>query len=127
MLERGGPGKTSPLDRPETIVACAETNCPHEATHVIKICVPPVGGEQDENTAVTMIFGVRLCRRHAERFSVDQIMDVPNAKGGTLRNDLIPMAARQQGWILPTDTNRTWLVPVRIDSPEHKKVIGMLR
>lgn len=99
---------------------CSETGCSHAATHVPKLCVPAMGWPQDETRALSLMLGAPMCRRHCEAFTPDNLLDVPNEKGATVRNDLIPAMARLTGSRIPPDCDRAWVVPVRMDSPAYR-------
>lgn len=98
---------------------CSETGCLHIATHAPKICVPATGWPQDEKRALTMILGVRLCLAHCATFRPDQVLDVPNEKGSTLRQ-VLPILARLNGSTIPPDPDRAWIVPLAMAGEEFK-------
>jgi hypothetical protein len=101
--------------------ACIEQGCGHAATHVPMICVPAVGHPQDAARAIKMLLGAEMCRRHVEKFTAPQVLDVPNEKGATLR-EVMPNIARLQAGAaaLAPDCDRAWIEPVRIGSREYE-------
>ncbi|HEX7887563.1 MAG TPA: hypothetical protein VF474_16435 [Phenylobacterium sp.] len=100
---------------------CAETDCPHAATHVPQLFVPAMGWPQEEARAIKMILGAPMCRRHCERFTVADLMDVPNETGATLRDTLIPAVARMSGSPIPPDCDRAWVTPLRMNSDAYRE------
>lgn len=99
---------------------CVTTDCPHQATHVPQIFVPATGWPQDEARAISMILGAPMCRRCCEAFKAADVLDVPNDKGATLRDTLIPAMARMRGSRIPPDCARAWVSPLRMNSEAYR-------
>ncbi len=100
--------------------ACAETGCPHAATHVPQVFVPARGWPPEERHAISMILAVPMCRRHCEAFEPAQILDVSNAKGATLRDSLIPILAKARPGSVEPDCDRAWATPLRMNSGTYR-------
>lgn len=102
---------------------CSVPDCPHEASHVPQLFVPATGWPQEEATAINMILSAPMCRRHCESFKVSDLIDVPNEKGATLREVLIPAIARMSGSTVPPDCDRAWITPLRLNSDAYRSFV----
>lgn len=105
------------------MIACSEKDCGHAATHVPQIFVPAAGYPQEEARAINIICGIPMCRRHCEAFKVEQVLDVPNEKGATVRKVLIPAMARMRGSRVPPDCDRAWVTPLRMTSDAYRDFV----
>lgn len=111
---------------------CAERDCARRATHAVKLYVPPTGFPADPKRSLSMILGVKFCRDHAQAFRPEQLLDVPNEKGSTLR-DAIPalarVAAAAQGRdpdaIAAPSADRAWCEAIRLDADEYAAIERM--
>lgn len=108
-------------------MSCRHEGCAREATHAVRITVPPTGWPIEAGRNLTSVFGLKLCRDHALEMTADQFFcEATNEADGThkLRTVFTAMA-RAKGSQIPPDFDRAFVEPVRLDHPDARPLFDM--
>ena len=98
---------------------CQKRDCPHAATHAVKLCVPPVAGSPEGTRDATVLLGLTLCEDHLDEADAQAFLD---SAGGQLK-PLITMGNPS----MKPDWPRAYVEGVIIGSPEHQMLANVPR
>lgn len=98
---------------------CDYRNCRGEATHHPKICVPAKDVSIEGHKPLECIVGVAVCKKHARRFPVQEILKqpIPQNPSFSMRDMFEALAHGRR----PPDFARAFITTVGIHTDEAQK------
>lgn len=98
---------------------CQKRDCPHAATHAVKICVPVLDANRDPSSAAKVLMGVVLCEDHLDEADPQAFLE---SAGATLK-PIITMGNPGRDLDYP----RAYIEGVPLTSPEYQALAAAPR
>lgn len=98
---------------------CQKRDCPHAATHALKLCVPPVDGSPEGIRDATVLLGLTLCEDHLDEADAQSFLDSAGAQ-------LKPLITMGNPSMKP-DWPRAYIEGVPLTSPEYQALTAAPR